>query len=280
MSYKTVLVHVDESSRSDFRVGIAAEIARLEGAHLIGTAVTGVSRFIYQDGNISTGDPNLANHLNFLRERAERAIAGFAQRVHDLGVLSQESMVAHDEAGGGIEVLSRYSDLIVVGQANRDEPSPSVLPDFPEYIVMHSGRPVLIIPYAGDFTSVAKRPLIAWDASRESTRAVTDAIPLLKRAGVVQVAMFNQDHSTFDVPGERPGTDIALYLSRHGINAEVSVHKTNTDVGNGLLSLAHDLDSDLIVMGGYGHSRFREMIMGGVTRTIMESMTVPILMSH
>ncbi|HTD06662.1 universal stress protein [Undibacterium sp.] len=279
MSYKTVLVHVDESSRSDLRIRIAAEIARAEGAHLIGTAVTGVSRFIYQDGNISTSDPNLATHLKFLRERAERSVAGFAQRVQDLGVPSHESMVAHDEAGGGIGVLARYSDLVVVGQASRDEPSPSVLPDFPEYIVMHSGRPVLIIPYTGDFASIGKRPLISWDASRESTRAVTDAIPLLKRAELVQVVIFNPD-SVFDAHGEQPGGDIALYLSRHDIKVEVSVHKTSTDVGNALLSLAHDLDSDLIVMGGYGHSRFREMILGGVTRTVMESMTVPILMSH
>lgn len=280
MPYKTLLVHVDDSSRSDFRVQVAAGIAKAAGAHLIGAAVTGVSRFIYQDGNISTSDPNLASHLKFLRERAERSIAGFAQRVQELGVQSHESLIAHDEAGGGIGVLARYSDLVVVGQANRDEPSPSVLPDFPEYIVMHSGRPVLIIPYAGDFPSIGKRPLISWDASRESTRAVTDAIPLLQRAEQVQVTIFNPDNAAFDAHGEQPGADIALYLSRHGINAEVSVHKTNTDVGNALLSLAHDLDSDLIVMGGYGHSRFREMIMGGVTRTVMESMTVPILMSH
>ncbi|MES2073508.1 MAG: universal stress protein [Pseudomonadota bacterium] len=279
MSYKTVLVHVDESSRSDLRVQLAAEIAKVEGAHLIGAAVTGVSRFIYQDGNISSSDPNLANHLKFLRERAERSVAGFAGRVGDLGVRSHESMVAHDEAGGGIGLLARYSDLVVVGQANREEPSPSVLPDFPEYIVMHSGRPVLIIPYTGDFSSIAQRPLIAWDASRESTRAVTDTIPLLKRAELVQVAIFNAD-SVYQAPGEQPGADIVRYLERHGIKVEVSVHKTATDIGNALLSLAHDLDSDTIVMGGYGHSRFREMIMGGVTRTVMESMTVPILISH
>ncbi|MDE2430991.1 MAG: universal stress protein, partial [Burkholderiales bacterium] len=182
MTYKTILVHVDESERSDFRVKIAADIARADEAHLIGTAVTGVSRFIYQDGNISASDPNLTIHLNFLKERAERAIANFNERVQKVGVSSYESMIANDEAGGGIGLQARYSDLVVIGQTNRDEPSPSVLPDFPEYIVMNSGRPVLIIPYAGDFTSVAKRPLISWDASREATRALTDAIPLLKRA--------------------------------------------------------------------------------------------------
>lgn len=279
MSYKTVLVHVDETSRSNLRVKIAAEIAMLDNAHLVGTAVTGVSRFIYQDGNISASDPNLTIHLNFLRERAEKAVAGFNKIVTDLGVPSYESAIANDEAGGGIGLQARYSDLVVLGQTNPDEPSPSVLPDFPEYIVMNSGRPVLIIPYAGDFTTVAKRPLISWDASRESTRAVTDAIPLLKQADLVQVAIFNSKSSS-DAHGEQPGADIALFLARHGVKVEVSVHKTSTDIGNALLSLSHDLDSDMIVMGGYGHSRLREMIMGGVTRTILESMTIPVLMSH
>lgn len=279
MTYKTVLVHVDETSRSNFRVKFAAEIAMLDGAHLIGTAVTGVSRFIYQDGNISANDPNLTIHLNFLRERAEKATARFNKTVSELGLSSYESAIANDEAGGGIGLQARYSDLVVLGQTNRDEPSPSVLPDFPEYIVMNSGRPVLIIPYAGDFTTVAKRPLISWDASRESTRAVTDAIPLLKRADLVQVAIFNLKAQP-DVHGEQPGADIALFLARHGVKVEVSVHKTSTDIGNALLSLSHDLDSDMIVMGGYGHSRLREMIMGGVTRTVLESMTVPVFMSH
>jgi nucleotide-binding universal stress UspA family protein len=279
MSYKTVLVHVDETNRSNCRVRIAAEIANLEEAHLIGTAVTGVSRFIYQDGNISANDPNLTIHLNFLRERAEKATANFNKTVSELGLSSYESTIANDEAGGGIGLQARYSDLVVLGQTNRDEPSPSVLPDFPEYIVMNSGRPVLIIPYAGDFTTVAKRPLISWDASRESTRAVTDAIPLLKRADLVQVAIFNSKAQP-DAHGEQPGADIALFLARHGVKVEVSVHKTSTDIGNALLSLSHDLDSDMIVMGGYGHSRLREMIMGGVTRTVLESMTIPVFMSH
>lgn len=279
MPYKTVLVHVDESSRSNLRVRIAAEIAKTDDAHLIGTAVTGVSRFIYQDGNISASDPNLTTHLNFLRERAEKAVASFNQTAQTLGVTSFESMIANDEAGGGIGLQARYSDLIVIGQTSRDEPSPSVLPDFPEYIIMNSGRPVLVIPYAGEFPSISKRPLISWDAGREATRAVTDAIPLLRRAELVQVAIFNP-RAYPDAHGEQPGADIALYLARHGIKVEVSTHKTTTDVGNALLSLAHDLDSDMIVMGGYGHSRFREMIMGGVTRTILESMTIPVLMSH
>lgn len=279
MAYKTILVHVDESERCQMRVDIAADIARKSESHLIGAAITGVSRFIYQDGNLGAADPNLSLHLNYLKERAEAAAAKFRVRTDALGVRSSELAVVNDEAGGGMGLLARYSDLLVIGQTNRDEPSPSVLPDFPEYLVLNTGRPVLIIPYAGSFPTIGKRPMIAWDASRAATRAVTDALPLLKEADLVQVAIFNVKADA-DAHGDQPGADIATYLARHGVKVEVCVHKTKTDIGNAILSLAHDLDSDLLVMGGYGHSRFREMIMGGATRTILESMTIPVLMSH
>lgn len=279
MTYKTILVHVDESSRCEMRVDIAATLAKQSDAHLIGAAVTGVSRFIYQDGNLGAADPNLSLHLNYLKERAEASAALFRKRADQLGNTSTEVAIVNDEAGGGMGLLARYSDLLIIGQTNRDEPSPSVLPDFPEYLVLNTGRPVLIIPYAGNFSEIGKRPLIAWDASQAATRAVTDALPLLKNADLVQVAIFNVRNDP-DAHGEQPGADIATYLSRHGVKVEVSAHKTSTDIGNAILSLAHDLDSDLLVMGGYGHSRFREMIMGGATRTIMESMTIPVLMSH
>lgn len=279
MSYKTLLVHIDDTERSDYRVKIAAELAKQEQAHLIGTAVTGVSRYIYQDGNIGAADPNLAVQLKFLRDRAERAQERFKKIMQQTGVNSYEAQIAHDEAGGGIGLQARYSDLVIVGQTDHDEPSPTVLPDFPEYIVLNSGRPTLMVPYTGDFPTLAKRPMIAWDSSREATRALTDALPILRQAEIVHVVIFNSRQNP-DAHGEQPGADIALYLSRHNVKVEVSVHKTKTDIGNALLSLSHDLDSDLLVMGAYGHSRFREMIMGGVTRTILESMTLPVLMSH
>jgi len=279
MSYKTILVHVDESSRYHLRIRLAAEIAKTQGAHLTGVAVTGVSRYIYQDKNFSAGDPNLAAHMKALHERAERAVASFDKIAHELGVPSCESLVANDEAEGGIVLLARYSDLIVVGQTSRDEPSPSVLPDFPEYVVLHAGRPVLIIPYAGSFATIGRRAVIAWDASREATRAVNDALPLLQQAEQVHIAVFNPPSGRPDAD-QQAGPQLARFLARQGVQAEVSMHKTSNDIGNALLSLAHDLDSDLIVMGAYGHSRFREMIMGGVSHTILGSMTVPVLMSH
>jgi nucleotide-binding universal stress UspA family protein len=277
MTYKTILVHIDDTERSKQRVEIAAQLAIRQEAHLVGVAVTGISRFIYQDGSISGIDPSLLTHLDFLRERAEHAAENFLPFAKQLGLTSYASEVTQDEIDGGIVLHARYADLIVIGQNNPSELSPSVMNDFPEYLILHSGRPVLVVPYAGDFTTFGRRPLIAWDGGHSATRAITDAIPLLKMADLVQLVIINppdQDH------GEQPGADIATYLARHGVKLEVSTHVTKVDVGNALLSISADLNSDLIIMGGYGHSRFREMIMGGATRTILESMTVPVLLSH
>jgi nucleotide-binding universal stress UspA family protein len=196
-----------------------------------------------------------------------------------MGVNSFESHLVDDEAGAGVSLQAHYSDLVVIGQTDLEDPSPATLPDFPEYVVINSGRPVMIVPYAGQFDTVGKRVLVAWDASTSATRAVTAAIPLLKRADIVEVLVFNADDQG-DAHGEQPGADIALYLARHNIRVNVVRQKSKIDIGNALLSAATDFASDLIVMGGYGHTRFREILLGGVTRTVLESMTVPVLMAH
>jgi nucleotide-binding universal stress UspA family protein len=150
-----------------------------------------------------------------------------------------------------------------------------------EYVLLNAINPVLIVPYAGEFSSVGQRVLIAWDGSMEAARAVHGAIPLLQRAGQVQVAVFDPRVGP-GAHGEEPGADIALFLARHGIRVDVSRHVTGgeIDIGNAILSHASDFGADLLVMGGYGHSRFREVLLGGVTRTILRSMTTPVLMSH
>jgi nucleotide-binding universal stress UspA family protein len=139
---------------------------------------------------------------------------------------------------------------------------------------------VLLVPYAGRFPAVGRKVLIAWNAGREAARAVVDALPLLARASTVHVVSFNPEKGGAD-HGAVPGADIAQFLVRHGI--KVVVHRQNNggvDVGNQILSRAADLEIDLIVMGAYGHARMREMVLGGVTRTLLETMTVPVLMSH
>lgn len=282
MSYKTILVHVDESRHAAVRIKIAADFAMAEHAHLVGAAMTGISRYLYSTnamGELDVSGANISANLDFLRERASAALVEFETIVKGMDLASHEQRIVDDEAGGGISLQARYCDLVVLGQTDPEEASPTIMRDFPEYVVMHCGRPALIVPYAGLFSSVGKRVLIAWDGSMAATRAITQAIPILRRAQIVQVVVFNASKQ-IDTHGEEPGADIALYLARHGIKVEVLNQLTQLDVGNALLSRAMDFTSDLIVMGAYVHSRFREILLGGVTRTVLESMTVPVLMAH
>lgn len=279
MSYKTVLVHVDDSQQAPQRILIAQDIAQRFDAHLIGVALTGISRYIFESSNLGAGDPNISLHLGVLRERAERALVQFGQLTADRASSTTESLIANDEANGGLGLRARYCDLIVIGQTNPAEPSPTVMSDFPEFMIVHSGRPILVIPHHSKIEKIGERCLIAWNGSREASRAVTDAIPLLKLCKQVMVAIINPKPYQ-ETHGEEPGADIALFLARHGIQVEVVTRFSKHPVGDTLLSLGAEYQCDLMVMGGYGHSRFREMLMGGSTRTILEKATIPVLMSH
>ncbi|MEG2031288.1 MAG: universal stress protein, partial [Janthinobacterium sp.] len=195
MTYKTVLLHIDDSAGRAARIEAAASIAQACGGHLTGVALTGVSRLLYQNQPDLDADPNLALHLNFLRERATRSLDGFEAQVRAAGVASFEQRVVDDEAAGGISVLARYADLVVISQYNAKDKSPSVMRDFPAYVLLHSGRPVLIVPYAPPLPllappAAARNVLISWNASKEASRAVTAALPLLQRAEHVHVAIF------------------------------------------------------------------------------------------
>lgn len=275
MSYKTILVHVDESRRASERIKIAAAIAMTQKAHLIGTAMTGASRYLIQTHMLAELDPNLKTHLDFLRERARRGLEDFDTAVQRLGLSSFEKRLIDDEAGGGICLQARFADLVVIGQNDPEEISPVVLPDFPQYVVLHSGRPVLLVPHAGQFDNIGKHVMIAWDGSMEATRTITSALPLLRCAQLVEVTIFNAR-----AHGAPPGAQVALYLQRHGIPCEIVLRNTEKNIGESLLALAALRGADLIIMGGYGHTRFREIVLGEVTRTVLETMTIPVLMSR
>ena len=278
MSYKTILVHADQSRHADERVRVAARLALVQGAHLVGTAMTGISRYLYQDSSIDLTRTVVAMHMDALYQRASESLARFEAVATAAGAPTCERRLVDDDPEGGLALQARYADLVVVSQADPGDASSRLIPRLPEYVMLNSARPVLVVPYAGSFDQVGDNVLVAWDAGIEATRAVTSAIPLLKRARRVTIAVFNPN--PFDAHGEQPGADIALYLARHGVNIEVSLQQTGIDVGNAMLSMAADRQSDLIVMGGYGHARFREMLLGGATATLLRTMTVPVLMSH
>lgn len=279
MSYKTILVHVDETRRAIERIRLASHLALAENAHLSGIAFTGISRFLFQSGASEMDDPSLAAHLDGLRKRAADALESFERIARAADLVSFDAQVVDDEASAGISLRARYNDLVVIGQTDPDERSPAVMPGFPEHVILNSGRPVLIVPRSGRFDVTGNRVLIAWDAGIESARAVSTALPILRRAASVNAVIFNASSENIPSP-TKACEELETYLSRQGISAEVMQWSTDKDIGSALLSAAAEYSSDLLVMGGYGHSRFREVLLGGATRTVLDSMTLPVLMAH
>jgi nucleotide-binding universal stress UspA family protein len=147
-----------------------------------------------------------------------------------------------------------------------------------EAALFDSGRPVLVIPYIQREGFKLDRVMVCWDGSRSAARAVADALPLLVRAKQVEIVLVSSEPAKSD---EIPGADIAHHLARHGLKVELRrIVSADVDATNMLLSHAADIGSDFLVMGGYGHSRLREFVLGGVTRGMLASMTLPTLMSH
>jgi nucleotide-binding universal stress UspA family protein len=276
MSYKTILVHIDPGKRCSVRVEVAIRLARQHDAHLV--ALHALAPFEPPGYVLAEMGPEIVEaHRHVAATAMARAESEFTRQVSAAGLRNVEWRTAIDDPVDAMTLHARYADLAVIGQMDASDRS-LVPANFPERLVLAAGRPVLILPSVGSFATVGKRILVAWNPSREATRAVTDAIPLLRLADTVHVMAVN---SKAGEHGTVAGADIGLYLARHGVRVEVkSDHGAEIDVGNELLSRAADLDADLIVMGGYGHSRLREWVLGGATRTILEAMTAPVLMSH
>ncbi|MCG2583983.1 universal stress protein [Massilia sp. TS11] len=279
MSYKTIVVHIDHSKHVPRRVQLAAELARRFGAHLVGSAMSGISRFIYGSTMVDLNGALLTDHIAFLRQRSGDALTRFETEARAAGVDSIESRLLEDDDHGGMCLQARYADLLVLGQTDPDGDSDSWLDDLPQFVVLHSGRPVLLVPYAFEQKTFGETVLVAWDGSRSAARAVADALPLLRQARKVIVSIIGAEVGA-DAHGEEPGADIALYLARQGVQVEVQAEPATADVGNVLLSQAANIGADLLVMGCYGHTRMRELVLGGATRTLLASMTIPVIMSH
>jgi nucleotide-binding universal stress UspA family protein len=275
MSYKTILVHLDAGKRCSARIDIAIRLAQQEDAHLIG--LNSIAEYEPPGYVMSQiGAEIIAARKAEQASESARSEAEFNQHTHSAGLTSVEWRSAVGDPVDQMTLHARYADLVVVGQTDPSDAG-QVPASFPERLVLAAGRPVLIVPFAGSFATLGKRIVVAWKPSREATRAVTDAIALLRKADNVHVMAMNPRAGEY---GSVPGADIGAYLSRHGVRVEVKADYSEVDVGNELLSRASDLSADLIVMGGYGHSRLKELVLGGATRTILNSKTVPVLMSH
>jgi nucleotide-binding universal stress UspA family protein len=282
MSLKDILVHLDTTVRSATRLEAAARLAMRHGAHLVGMHVIDIPSVNYFYGAAMPFVPaNPDEIVDRIRAEAQQAAEPVEAAFRDClnrNSLQGEWRLVEGNPPVMVALHARYADLCVVGQPNPYEPQDADAVTVTT--VMTSGRPVLAIPFAGEFPVIGERVLIAWNASREAARAVNDALPLLTSAQEVTVLAINPQRGVGG-HGDVPAADIALHLARHGLKAEAA-HTVAKDISDGeaLLSYAADIGADLIVAGAYGHSRARELVFGGVTRTLIAEMTAPVLLSH
>jgi nucleotide-binding universal stress UspA family protein len=209
---------------------------------------------------------------------AKAAVGRFAEATRRAGLSAEPLTMSASLAGAGEQFgrIARRFDLAIVGQAEPD--SRTVEDIIAEATLFESGRPMIVVPYIQKAPLKLDNVMVCWDGSRQAARAIGDALPLLAKAGRVEIVIVTKERGKSD---EIEGADIGEHLARHGFKIEVNrMAGGDVDVADALLSHAADSGADFMVMGGYGHSRLREFVLGGVTHSILRSMTLPVLMSH
>lgn len=280
MTYRSLLVLLDQDPLCAARSQIAMRLAKDLDCHLVGVAPTGlIDMPAFSEAATSLTD-FAALAWGTLREQAERATDRFRDECRAAGVKSFEAVIDESDKAPSLVRHAHCSDLSVLTQADPAAPGHRLAQELVEQVVLHSARPTLILPYAGRFDSVGSNVMVAWDDSREAARALSDALPLLRLAQRVQVVSWNEAGASDD-PTLRPRLDaLHQWLIWQGVSADVGVETTGVAIADAMLSRAADLNTDLIVMGAYGHPRWTERVLGGATRGLLASMTVPVLMSH
>jgi nucleotide-binding universal stress UspA family protein len=277
MTYKTIVVHCDANKKVSNRLAVATELAARFGSTLV--AVHPRPPFELPSFDVGINSAPLVEAY----EKNADADQKTAHAAFDTAIkgshLPTEWRVIDAFADDALALNARYADLLVVGQTN-DEDLDAAPGDLPEAIAISTGRPVLVVPHIGAPNKPGKVVMLCWNASRESALAASEALPFLKAAERVIVLIIDP-HESSQGHGAEPGADVATWLARHGVKVTVQREAAaDTDTGNIILSRAADHGVDLIVMGVYGHSRMREFVLGGASRTLLSSMTVPVLMAH
>ncbi len=279
MALKDILVVVDDTPASAARLDLAAQLAARCDAHL--TALYAFTDVAFP-GYIESQFPQelRESRRQSRNDQTAHMAAAFNDAMRHHGMTDRsEWLVEEGDPTIAAAVRGRYADLVVVGQPDpgRDRDQPVAQP---ADLLFECGRPLLVVPYAGRFSSIGERVLVGWNGSREAARAVGDAMPLLGAAKRVVVMAANPKRGPNGL-GDEPCADIARHLSRHGCRVEATHVVTDVvEPGDTVLNMAADESCDLLVMGAYGRSRFRELVLGGMTRFMLQHMTVPVLMSH
>jgi nucleotide-binding universal stress UspA family protein len=274
---KDIVVNLTGGAPQEFAADYAISLAQLFEAHIAGVG------FIYEPvipGSVLGGIPT--DLIEAQREEntkaAKEATRRFEAAAGRAG-LSAEVRILDASVAGAADLFGRIArrfDLAVVGQARPKEGASEEL--LIEGALFESGRPIVVVPYVQTQAVTLERVLVCWDGSRPATRAIADALPFLQRAKAIDIVAVSGERGK---GSELVGTNMARHLARHGLTVELKrVSAGNADIPGAIRAHAAETGVDFMVMGGYGHSRLREFILGGVTRTILTSSTIPVLMSH
>jgi nucleotide-binding universal stress UspA family protein len=279
--YKTILVHVDQRAESQSRLAVAVGLAKGFSAQLVGIYLDDAPEMTPSVAALLPDDI-VAQYLSRGADAQRAAEDAFRQAA---GAAKLTDVEWRAPSGSPIDAAvahGRCADLIVVGQPVAAEAGWSFSAQLVAAALLETGRPILVVPYVGAPAIVGADVLVAWDGGREATRALADAMPLLARASRVTVGCLDPGAAERGV--DAAGRErLAAYLRHHGVAAHIeydTLGEGDVAVGDWLLSRIADVGGNLIVMGGYGHPRWRERVLGGATRTLLSAMTVPVLMAH
>ena len=273
---KDVIVKLEQQARDpaqDFSISVAKTL----GAHLVGVALAFVPEVLSRFPQLPRD--MLAEIVTHSENAAQAAIDRFDAAARQSEVSREHRMLkaTEAEAPSVLATFARRFDLSVLMQS---EPNVVNNDDMIETSLLESGRPLVVVPYIQREGLQLNRVICCWDGSRAATRAINDALPLLVRAGTIDLLIVLNE-KTGSEEHEIRGIELEKHLARHDVKVEIETTRAaDIDVTDAILSYAADRSGTLIVMGGYGHSRLREIILGGATRDMLKSMTVPIFMSH
>jgi nucleotide-binding universal stress UspA family protein len=280
MTYRSLLVLLDNDPLCDSRTHVAIKLAKDMDCHLVGVAPTGLIELPASPEAATSLVEFAALAWDTLRDQAEASAQRFRDTCRAAGLKSFEAVVDEADKAPSVVRHAHCSDLTVLNQADPLSRGHRVAQDLVEQVVLYSARPTLVLPYAGRVDSIGKQVMVAWDDSREAARALSDALPLLRRAQRVHVVSWDESGGA-DSGALRPRLDaLHQWLMWQGVSADMRVETSDIDLAEAILSRAADMNADSIVMGAYGHARWAERVLGGATRGLLGSMTVPVLMSH
>lgn len=280
MSLGTIIIHCDDSAQSEKRLDLAMQLARRHEAHISALAL-GVEIYLPAGMGMETTVDLWARQAADVRKRNKEISEACAATLAKQGVLGDARAVTVSEGGVAAEIArqARYGDLVIVGQPV-DNDANALATNILEGALFESGRPALVVPADVATDDLGRRVVVAWDASRMAARALYDSLLLLEKAEQIDLVVVDPQISR-DEHGGEPGADIALVLSRHDLNVTVyQLPRAGRSAGEVIHQHATDANADLIVMGAYGHARWQQSLLGGVTSDMLRSAKIPLLMSH